>query len=49
MAVEMTPDRQLYHFLFADEQVVIAQEREEGNYMCNKLVDKYKKLDLNVN
>ena len=44
----MAPDRYLYHMLFSDEQVVIAQDEEDDNYMCNRLAEEYIKWDLNM-
>ena len=48
MGLVMGPDRQLYLFLFADDQVV-AQDGKDANHVCNKLIKEYKKSILFVN
>jgi hypothetical protein len=38
-----------YNLLFADDQVIIAQDTEDAEYMLRKLVEEYMKLGLQIN
>lgn len=37
------------HNLFADDQVVIAQDMEDAMYMCRKIQEEYNTWGLNIN
>lgn len=43
----MAPDRYL-NLLFTEDQVVITQETENGNYMCNTLAENLNNWVLKV-
>lgn len=34
---------------FADDQILVAQDQEDLNYITRKLIEEYKKWDLEVN
>lgn len=42
-------DKTIYSLQFADDQLVIAQDYEDIEYMTRKLIQEYKKSGLNVN
>ncbi|XP_072378004.1 uncharacterized protein [Diabrotica undecimpunctata] len=42
-------DETLYTLHYADDQVVIAQDKEDLEYMARKLMEEYKKCSLEVN
>lgn len=35
--------------LFADDQVIIARDEQNADYMFRKLIEKYRQLGLNIN
>jgi len=39
----------IYTLQFANDQVVVAQNKEDLEYMCRKLQEKYSKRDLTMN
>jgi hypothetical protein len=39
----------IYTLQFADDQVVMAQSKEDLQYMCRKLREEYLKWALNIN
>jgi hypothetical protein len=39
----------LYNLLFADDQVIIAQDTEDAEYMLRKVVEEYMKWGLQIN
>jgi hypothetical protein len=39
----------LDYLLFADDQVILAQEREFADYMCRKLTEEYRSCGLKIN
>lgn len=45
----MTDEAYLYTLHFADDQVVIAQDRDDLEYMSRKLIEDYDKWGLSVN
>lgn len=49
MGVELSEDRNLYTVHFADDQVVLAQEKEDLEFMTRKLLKEYEKWGLTVN
>lgn len=49
MGIPLNDNTTLYTLCFADDQVVIAQDRDDLNYMTRKLVEEYKKWGLEVN
>ena len=49
MGVPLREDGTLYTLCFADDQVVIAQDEEDANYMTRKLVEVYRKWGMEVN
>lgn len=49
MGLEIADGKYVHHLLFADDQVVIAQDGEDANYMCNQLSKEYKKWGLKIN
>lgn len=42
LGLEVAPGRCFKHLLFFDDQFVITQAGGDANYMCNRLVDKFK-------
>jgi hypothetical protein len=42
-------DRTIYSMLFADDQLLIAQNYEELQYMTRKLIDEYELWGLKLN
>lgn len=49
MGTEIPDERYLHHLLFADDQVILTQDGEDTNYICNKLVEEYRKWGLKIN
>jgi len=49
VAVQISDDRTLYTLHFADDQVVIAQDKEGLEYMTRKLLNEYEEWGLSVN
>ena len=49
MGVPLREDGTLYTLCFADDQMVIAQDEEDANYMTRKLVEVYRKWGMEVN
>jgi hypothetical protein len=49
MGLLINQDYNLYNLLFADDQVIIAQETEDAEYMLRKLVEEYMKWGLQIN
>ena len=49
MGVQLNVDTTLYTLHFADDQVVIAQEREDLEFMTRRLFKCYEEWDLSVN
>ena len=49
MGLEIKDGVYLHHLLFADDQVVIAQDGEDANYICNHLAMEYRKWGLKIN
>ena len=43
MGIELKEGKFLLHLLFADDQVVITQDGEDANYVCNKPYKEYRK------
>ena len=39
----------IYRLQFADDQMVMAQSKEDLEYMCRKLQEQYSKWGLNMN
>ena len=37
-----------YSFLFADDRLITAEEYEDMEYITRKLIEEYKKWDLNT-
>lgn len=42
-------DKHLYHLLFADDQVIIAQDEEDASYLLRKVAEQYKQWGLKIN
>jgi hypothetical protein len=42
-------DQTIHYHLFADDQVIIAQDKEDAEYMTKKLIEEYRRWGLNVN
>ena len=42
-------DKFLYTLLFADDQVVVAMDEQDSNYMTRKLHEQYKNWGLDIN
>jgi len=42
-------DKFLYTLLFADDQVVVAMDEQDSNYMIRKLHEEYKNWGLDIN
>lgn len=49
MGVKIDEDMILYTLFFADDQVVMAQEKIDVEYMARKLAEEYAKWGLNIN
>jgi hypothetical protein len=49
MGLPMNQDYHLHSLLFADDQVMTAQDTEDAEYMLRKLVEEYRKEGLQVN
>jgi hypothetical protein len=49
MGLPINQDYDLYNLLFADDQVIIAQDTEDAEYMLRKLVEEYMKWGLQIN
>jgi hypothetical protein len=49
MGLPINQDYHLYILLFADDQVIVAQDTEDAEYMLRKLVEEYMKLGLQIN
>jgi hypothetical protein len=49
MGLPINQDYKLYNLLFADDQVIIAQDIEDAEYMLRKLVEEYMKWELQIN
>jgi hypothetical protein len=49
MGLPMNQDYHLYSLLFAEDQVMTAQNTEDAEYMLRKLVEEYRKEGLQVN
>lgn len=49
MGVPLREDGTLYTLCFAEDQVVIAQDEEDANYMTRKPVKAYRKWVMEVN
>jgi hypothetical protein len=49
MGLPINQDYHLYNLLFADDQVIIAQDTEDAEYMLLKLVEEYMKWGLQIN
>jgi len=49
MGRQISNDRTLYTLYFADDQVVIAQDKEDLEYMTRKLLKEYEEWKLLVN
>jgi hypothetical protein len=49
MGLRINQDYRLYNLLFADDQVIIAQDTEDAEYMLRKLVEEYVKWGLQIN
>jgi hypothetical protein len=43
MRLPINQDYHLYNLLFADDQVIIAQDIEDADYMLRKLIEEYMK------
>jgi hypothetical protein len=49
MGLPINQDYNLYNLLFADDQVIIAQDTEDAEYMLRKLVEEYMIWGLQIN
>lgn len=49
MGIQLDEEKFLHNLLFADDQVVVAQDGEDANYTCRKLNEVYKKWGLQIN
>lgn len=49
MGIQIDDERNLTNLLFADDQVVIAGDEEEADYMFRKLEEEYKRWGLTIN
>lgn len=49
MGIPLTDDSTLYTLCFADDQIVLAQDYEDLQYMSKKLIEEYKHWGLEVN
>jgi hypothetical protein len=49
MGLPINQDYHLYNLLFADDQVIIAQDTEDDEHMLRKLVEEYVKWGLQIN
>jgi hypothetical protein len=49
MGLAINQDYHLCNLLFADDQVIIAQDTEDAEYMLKKLVEEYMKWGLQIN
>jgi hypothetical protein len=49
MGLPINQDYDLYNLLFVDDQVIIAQDTEDAEYMLRKLVEEYIKWGLQMN
>jgi hypothetical protein len=49
MGLPINQDYHLYNLLFADDQVIFAQDIEDAEYMLRKLVEEYMKWGLQIN
>ncbi|XP_044749542.1 uncharacterized protein LOC123310188 [Coccinella septempunctata] len=49
MGIPLNDETTLYTLCFADDQILIAQDQDDLNYMTRKLVEEYKKWGLEVN
>jgi hypothetical protein len=41
MGIQIKNNLYLHHLLFADDQVILAQDGEDADYMCQKLTEEY--------
>jgi hypothetical protein len=48
MGLPIDQDYHLYNLLFADDQVVIAKDTEDAEYMFRKLTEEYLKWGLHI-
>ena len=49
MGLEITESRYLHHLLFADDQMIVTQDGEDADCMCNQLAATYAKWSLKIN
>jgi hypothetical protein len=49
MGLPIIQDYHLCNLLFADDQVIIAPDTEDAEYMLRKLVEEYRKWGLQIN
>jgi hypothetical protein len=49
MGLLINQDYHLYNLLFADNQMIIAQDTKDAEYMLRKLVQEYMKWGLQIN
>jgi hypothetical protein len=49
MGLPINQDYHLYNLPFADDQVIIAQDTEDGEYMLRKLIEEYIQWGLQIN
>ena len=49
MGIPLNDGTTLYTLCFADDQVVLAQDREDLEYMARNLIEEYSKWGLEVN
>jgi hypothetical protein len=49
MGIQFKNNLYLHHLLFADDQVIPAQDGEDADYMCRKLIEEDHHWGLKIN
>jgi hypothetical protein len=49
MGIQIKNNLYLHHLLFADDQVILAQDGEDADNMCRKLTEEYHHWGLKIN